>query len=428
VNVRRTLVLLCLLAAAAALVPAVAEAKRGACVIGQRGPGCDVWTGKVKSVNDGDTMDVDVDGDGTTRSRRIRFAGVQAMEQTAYSSRNREGDCHAVEATERLEQLVRRSRWRVRLAAEDPQTMSRGRFVRTVAVRSGGRWRDVGTILLREGLALWWGGWAESSPNASYSVLVQQAIAAQRGLFDPDACGVGPNAASPLQLLVNWDADGDDTANPSGEWVKVRNHDPVNAVPLGGWYLRDSGLRRYTFPAGAVIPPGGEIMLDVGRDGDDISTFRWNLRAPVFENATHDEDAMGDGAYLFDPLGNVRATMVYPCRFQCFDPLQGAVGISAQPTGRRESVTLTNLSAGPVDLDGHVLKSAPQSYHFGPGSLLPPGGSMRVQVVGDTGEDEALDKRWGFAKPILRDAGDKAALLSYTDITIACTAWGDQSC
>ena len=74
-----------------------------------------------------------------------------------------------------------------------------------------------------------------------------------------------------------------------------------------------------------------------------------------------------------------------------------------------------------------MLKSAPQSYHFGPGSVIPAGGSLRIQVVGDTGDDTALDKRWGFAKPILRDAGDVVALLSYTDVTIACTAWGDQS-
>jgi hypothetical protein len=350
------------------------------------------------------------------------------MEQSAYSARHRQGDCHAVEATQRLEQLVRRSKWRVRLAAEDPESTSRNRLMRTVAVRSGGRWRDVGTIMLREGLALWWGSWAESAPNASYSVLVQQAIAAQRGLFDPDACGVGPSAASPLRVEVNWDADGDDTANPSGEWVRIRNLDPVNAIPLGGWYLRDSGLRRYTFPADAVIPPGGFVVLDVGSDGDERTVFSWDLRAPVFENATHDEDAMGDGAYLFDPLGNIRATMVYPCRVSCTDPLQGAITVSANPRGRRESVTLTNVTGGPVDLDGHVLKSAPQSYHFGPGSVIPPGGSMRVQVVGDAGDGTALDRRWGFAKTILRDAGDVVALLSYTDITVACTAWGDRTC
>src|SRR5918997_2514182 len=103
-SMRRPLVLALLAAVIGTLLPAaVAEARRGACVVGVPGPGCEVWTGTVRSVNDGDTMDVDVHGDGTPRSRRIRFAGVQAMEQTAYAARKRQGDCHAVEATERLE-------------------------------------------------------------------------------------------------------------------------------------------------------------------------------------------------------------------------------------------------------------------------------------------------------------------------------------
>src|SRR5215210_76650 len=149
-SMRRPLVIALFAAVIGMLLPAAAaHAKRGACVVGVPGPGCQVWSGTVRSVNDGDTMDVDVDGDGTARTRRIRFAGVQAMEQTAYAAHKRQGDCHAVEATERLEWLVRRSHWRVRLSAEDPETMSRGRFVRSVAVRPGkrGHWRDVGTIL-----------------------------------------------------------------------------------------------------------------------------------------------------------------------------------------------------------------------------------------------------------------------------------------
>jgi endonuclease YncB( thermonuclease family) len=426
--VRRSLLLVLLAGLLLAAVPASSHAARGACVVGVRGPSCDVWTAKVRSVNDGDTMDVDVLGDGTTASRRIRVSGIQAMEQTVYAARRRQGDCHAVEATERLERLVRRSKGLVRLAAEDPLSMSQHRLMRTVAVKAGGRWRDAGTYLVREGLALWWPSWGESSPNASYSVLTQWAIAAQRGLFDPDACGVGPSALSPLKLWVNWDADGDDSANPSGEWVKIRNLDPVNPVPLGDWYLRDAGLRRYIFPPQAVIPPGGIVTVDVGTEGDDATVFPWGQQSAVFANAGYGVGAMGDGAYLFDPLGNIRATMVYPCRTACSDPLQGAVALSADPNGRRESVTITNLTPGPIDLDGHVLKSPPQSYHFGPGSVLPAGGSMRIQVVGDTANDTPLDKRWGFAKPILRDAGDLVKLSSYTDITVACTAWGDKSC
>ena len=423
----RRLIPLVLAAAVLAALPAAAEARSGACVPGVAGPTCHVWTAKVKSVNDGDTMDVDVLRDGTTATRRIRFAGVQAMEQTAYSPRHRLGDCHAIEATERVERLVRRSKWRVRLSAEDPNTMSQRRYVRWVAVKVHGRWTDVGTILMREGLALWWASAREWATNLSYSTHLQRAIAARRGLFDPDGCGAGPSAASPLAMIVNWDADGSDDANPSDEWAEIRNLDPVNAVPLRDWYLRDAGLRNYLFPPQAVIPPGGSLRVNVGTFGDDATVFPWGLRSPVFGNV-NDQTGTGDGAYLFDPLGNVRATMVWPCRWQCSDPLQGAVSISADPNGRRESVTLTNVSAAPIDLDAHVLKSEPQSYHFGPGSVIPAGGSMRIQVVGSPENDTALDKRWGHARPILRDAGDVVRLSSYTDITVACTAWGDRAC
>ena len=89
---------------------------------------------------------------------------------------------------------------------------------------------------------------------------------------------------------------------------------------------------------------------------------------------------------------------------------------------------MTNVSAGPVDLDGYVLKSAPQSYHFAQGSVIPPGGSLVIRVLGDPSQDTATVKRWGFARTILRNAGDVVELRTYTDIRLACTAWGDRSC
>ena len=421
---RRALViaLLCLLA-----LPALAEARSGSCIVGDRsGPTCTVWTGRVVSVNDGDTLDVRVAKDGSSRARRIRLAGVQAMEQSDYDYRNRAGDCHSVDATLRLEELVRRSGRRVRLAADDPGTVSRGRLVRHLAVRSGGRWRDVGTILIREGLALWWASLHESAGNLRYSILLQEVIAEQRGLFDPDACGVGPSAGSPLAIWVNWDADGDDTANPSGEWLKVRNLDPVNAVPLGGWYVRDSGLRRFTFPPDAAIAPGDTVTVNVGEGGAGV--FGWGMSRPVFENASADSRAMGDGAYLFDTLGNVRASMVYPCRAVCADPADGAIALTAEPRGRRESITVENISAAPVALDRYVLKSPPYSYALDDGTVLPPGGSLRIDTGGDPADDTPLERHWGFGRSILRNAGDVARLATFTDIRIACTSWGDRSC
>jgi hypothetical protein len=247
-------------------------------------------------------------------------------------------------------------------------------------------------------------------------------------MFDPDGCGVGPSPAAPLKLNVNWDADGSDATNASDEWVEIRNLDPVNPVPLAGWYLRDAGMRDFLFASHAVIPPGGRITVDVGTQGDDLTVFPWGQRRPVFTNATHDADAMGDGAYLFDPLGNVRAAMTFPCRWQCSDPLQGAIGVSADPHGRDESIVISNPNAGPVDLDDYVVKTPPRSYHLPPGTILEGGASMRIRIVADDEPETPLDRNWGLASPMLRDAGDIVELKTYTDIRIGCFAWGDRSC
>ena len=112
------------------------------------------WTGKVIAVDDGDTMDVRVDG----RVRQVRFIAVQAMELTRYSTHpeKRRGQCHGLEATARLEQIIRRGGNRVRLTASRANLVDhKGRLRRSVAVRIGGRWRDVGSMLIKEGHALW---------------------------------------------------------------------------------------------------------------------------------------------------------------------------------------------------------------------------------------------------------------------------------
>lgn len=418
--------LLLLTALTLLLAPAAAQAARGPCIAGQSLPICEVWYGTVHTIGDGDTFDVDIDRDGTRERRRIRVVGVQAMELTDYATTRRVGECHGVEATELTERLIRRGRSRVRMAALDAESMSRGRLMRSVAVRSGKRWRDLGTSLLSRGLGLWLPGANEWQGNVLYSGVVRGAIAGQRGLFDPDACGAGP--AGSLALDVQWDADGNDATNPAGEWVRVRNLDPANPVALGGWYLRDASLRRFVFPASAVVPAGGALTVNVGQDGDGLSVLAWGQRAPVFENASRDERAMGDGAYLFDPLGNVRATFLYPCRAACPDPLQGAVELSAQPRGAREYVAVRNVSAGPVDLGNRLLKNRPYSYVFAAGTVLQPGEALRVQVVGASEGDTPLLKHWGLARQILRDGGDVVELDTFGDLTLACAAYGDAAC
>lgn len=291
-------------------VPATAHAARAACVPG--GPACTAWTGGVTFVADGDTLDVDVRGDGTRRPVRVRVTGIQAMEQSVYSRRpsRRRGECHALAATARLEQLVRRGGGRVRLLAQDPASRSRHRTRRAVGVRTPNGWRDVGRVLVREGLALWLANRTEWAWNADYGRLTRAAAAARRGLFDGDACGAGP--AGDPSVRVNWDAAGNDARNVNGEWIDVVNDDPSRALPLAGWWVRDSDLRRFVLPEGTVVPPGRSLRVHVGAGRASARSLFWGLPRPVFENAVDDGRGRGDGAYLFDPQGDLRAWDVYP--------------------------------------------------------------------------------------------------------------------
>jgi endonuclease YncB( thermonuclease family) len=295
---------LCVLAAAviAAVTAAAspASAATGPCVPG--GPTCHFWSGKVTFIADGDTIDVRVGG----RVHPVRITGINAMELSRYSKypSRRRGDCHGVAATNRLEQLLRRGHLRVRLAAEDPASRSGHRLRRQVSVRIGGAWVDVARTLLAEGHALWLPNAVESAWKDDYRALAEQARAAGRRLWDPRGCGAGPSADAGLTLRLNWDADGNDGANVNGEWARIGN--PSDApVSLHRWRFRDSALRHYTFPAGATIPPGGSVLLRMGRGPSGGDEFHWGLATPPFENN-------GDGGYLFDPRGNLRASVVYP--------------------------------------------------------------------------------------------------------------------
>src|SRR4051812_22892626 len=110
----RPLIRILLAAVAVAAMPvAPAAAKLGRC-LGGRGPVCHFWTGKVIRVDDGDTLHVNIKGDGRG-ARKVRVADIQAMEQSVYSThpQRRRGECHALEATARLERLVKAGHRRV---------------------------------------------------------------------------------------------------------------------------------------------------------------------------------------------------------------------------------------------------------------------------------------------------------------------------
>ena len=299
-------------------VAAPSAAATTACRPGAGSPACRVWTGKVAWVPDGDTPLVDVYGDGTSTPKPIRLIGVQAMEQSVYSPTpsKRRGECHALTATARVEQLVRAGGGVVRMTAQLASSSSRGRPMRSIAVRIGGVWRDIGLDLIRHGYAVWLPSRDEWAWNATYRLAAQRAAREGRQMYDTDTCGIGPYQSARLSLQVNYDAPGDDAVNLDGEWLRVGNASGY-AVPIGGWWVRDSGLRRYTFPAGIVVPAHGAVYVHAGRGTATATHLYWGLSAPVFDNPTFDAVAIGDGGYLFDPRGDLRAWNLYPCVVAC---------------------------------------------------------------------------------------------------------------
>jgi endonuclease YncB( thermonuclease family) len=410
-------------AALAAAGPAGAVVEQVPCLPDRPEPLCWSWTGTVTHISDGDTLDVDFHDDRTDETARVRIAGIQAMEQTVYSHRReiRQGDCHALEATARLEELVAASGGIVRLTAQDPEHRSRQRLRRWVAVFIDGQWVDVGRVMLSEGHALWLPNAGEWAWNEIYNATSQAAAKAGVNLWNPTYCGGAPPAA--LKLWVHWDADGNDNQRPDDEWVRIRNLDTA-PVSLGGWMLRDSSLQRFWFPADTVVPPGGTITVQVGRGSGSLLT--WGLDRGIFNNV-NPALGTGDGAYLFDPQGNLRAWMVYPCRVDCTDPNAGAFDVRVQPTGR-EQVSIRSDAPQPVDLDGYELSIGARAYAFGPGSVIEPGETLRLRLDGSPRDDTRLDRHWPLGPAALRNSGGVARLRTYDGIVVACRAWGSGSC
>ena len=148
----------------------------------------------------------------------------------------------------------------------------------------------------------------------------------------------------------------------------------------------------------------------------------------MFENASKDNPDMGDGAYLFDPQGDVRASMIYPCRVGCANPAQGQIALGTQPR-KDEYISLTNTGGAPIDLEPYVLKTPPYSYAFPQGTVLGPGQTIRVHTQGDPAEDTATDQLLGHDEPDPRQQRRRRRRSStYSDIEIACTAYGSKSC
>ncbi len=365
-------------------------------------------SGTVSRVSDGDTYVVSLSGTATT----VRMAGIQAMEV---------GDCHADAATARLRQLIDGKS--VTVSAQSAGSTNRGRALRFTD-RSG---VDIGETLLDEGLVFAFPSADEPARNDKYLLASRVAAIQGIGVWDDDACGAGPYAGTPLDLVVKWDADGDDGANINGEWARITNGG-TGTVSLSGWSLRDSALNIYTFPAGASIPAGDQLYVHIGQGTNTATRLYWGRTSPIFENE------IGDGALLIDPHGDIRAHFFYPCVGHCTDPIASSLRISANadaagddktnPNG--EWVDVRNVGTETVDLGDYLIESWPYAKELRGSTLVHPGERLRLHV--GSGTDSRLTRYWGKSAGILGNSGDKALLRSFDDRILVCTAWGTVSC
>lgn len=390
------------------------------------GATCTWWNAKVTFVADGDTLDARIPDLG--EKRRIRFTGINAMELRVYSHRpsRRRGDCHGLAAAAFVDRYVAGSHRRIRLAAQRPASTSRGRLRRSVWVRSGGRWVDLAALEMQAGLALWLPAKTEWAHNREYAVMATQAAGERRALYNPTACGAGPDDDVPLGVTVNWDADNNDQKNRNGEWLDVRNLG-TRDVSLAGWFVRDSWLRRdegrrepgHVFPTGTVLPAGQTLRVRMGCGSNSALQIHWCQRRSVFENVTGQQRGLGDGGYLFDPDGDLRAMFMYPCVIGCVDPAAGRVRLVAHQR-RPERITVVNTSSEAVDLSGHVLKyryrGRAHQYvfqkAFAPGTVLAPGGRAHWAPKGDR----------------FRDSGGVVELRTLDNLLTGCVDWGSKRC
>lgn len=439
---------------------AAAEPLSGPCVsFDPTSPTCQFQYGTVVFVADGDTLDVRIDRTSVASdvgvTARVRLTGVQAMELDTYSRNpeHRSGPCHGVEATASLEAMTPIGR-RVRLAAQDLAGRSgTERYRRSVAsAGSDGAWQDVATRQLQLGMGLWLPNTTEYAWNRHYAYWAQKAAASGVRLWDRDSCGVGPDQSADLQMYVRSDAEGTDGVDLNGEYVRIRNRSTTRSVDLSGWFVRDTMLRPmtatagagatphpgFTFPSGTVVPPGTTITLYAGSGTTTATRFYWNQTSPVFENQTRAPSYAGDGAYLFDPQGDVRVWSVYGCltRAFCADALDGRVRISAvqwdapgsdgdNPNG--EYVDVTAAADGTaVDLQGYQLVNFPYAYDFGPGSVLQPGERLRVHV--GSGSSSRTVRYWGRSAGIFNNAGEMVTLENYRGSRLSCVSWGAVRC
>lgn len=258
----------------------------------------------VFNVVDGDTIDVLHSG----QVYRVRYIGIDTPELP--------GECYALEATARNEELVLDQQ--VTLVKDVSETDYWGRLLRYV-------YQDglfVNAQLVSEGYAVA----AEYPPDTSFAEyfldLQWAAMAAGRGMWSacvsPTPTATPTATRTPTATSTTWNPTSTPTRTPtattapqsdlritylrydtSDEYVKISNHGGI-AQNMTGWRIHSEvGNQTYWFPGGYVLPAGDYVRIHSGPGSysNPPHDLKWS-GAYIWNNA-------GDAAALYDSAGHL---------------------------------------------------------------------------------------------------------------------------
>ena len=392
-------------------------------------------TGVVDVVADGDTIRFIEEG--ATDYVTIRLLGINTPEVRGFYNKNRDEDmCGAVPASRLLSSLLPPG-WPVQLRALRKESVGADGRIQRYAFgwnpQTGAYDVDVQAALSQAGLAMWFTLGDESALSYKYRVLIAQAQERGLGIWNPEYCGPVEQPDASLSVIAHWNAEGNDNADPNGEYVIVRNTGD-RPVDISQWLLRDSSLTSwFNFPDGSVLAPDDYrvVHIGLGNPGQPKpQDLYMGSQAALLANTAPDRFT-GDGVYLLDRSTAVRAWFEWPCVLDCTDPAQGVLRITRvnpfvtakkpAKAANQEFIVIRNLSMKPVRLDGYYLSYLAASHPFEVGSQIGPGGSLTLYI--GKGAPTVTRQFWGRDRTLLRDVGGTVRLLSETNAPISSKSW-----
>ena len=282
---------------------------------------------------DGDTTHVKTT---TNKMMEIRNIGLQTPERKKGTN---PAQCGAEFAYENFKALMPEQITIVQLRSVTDSTNGWGggsrplRSVYKLNNATGAFDIDVQAEQIKAGWSLWWPQATEWAHNKEYLDLMNDAKSRGVGLWDPNLCHKATGGVPSIWFSHNAPQIGNDTEPAFGEYVILKN-ETATAMDLTGWMLRDNSLnffwnsvngtwmQRSNKFGSMVLQPGKHKIVYLDNPyGYQLSPteyeyFNWSRNAPgaqLTNGSINGNYANGDGLYLQDPYGNIRASMTNPC-------------------------------------------------------------------------------------------------------------------